>query len=348
MIEAAPYPNEVERLASLKSLKLLDTPIEERFERITRMVCRLLDVPIAMFNLVDEDRQHFKSAQGVPNTDAPLHAAFCAHALHEENMLLVPDTQADERFFDNPFVTGEYLNIGFYAGCPVRTPNGMPIGTLCAIDTKPRDMAPEQLATLRDLAAMVETELKVSSLSKAQETLVSELDKANRLALVDPLTRLWNRNGINNLLEKEWNEATRQKKPVTLVVTDIDHFKKINDKFGHPGGDVILKSVAKRLLETLRGEDAIGRIGGEEFLIILTDCVPDKVFETVDRIRHTIASMPFKVEDEEYQVTMSFGAATMVPDGIVTPADLIKRADEAAYKAKHGGRNRVELDATTK
>jgi hypothetical protein len=114
MIEAKPYPEEVKRLESLRALKILDTPIEERFERLTRMVCRALDVPIALFNLIDENRQHYKSVQGLTNTDASLDAAFCTHAIHED-MLLVPDTSRDTRFFDNPFVTGERLNIGFYA-----------------------------------------------------------------------------------------------------------------------------------------------------------------------------------------------------------------------------------------
>jgi diguanylate cyclase (GGDEF)-like protein len=344
MIEARPFPQEQQRLASLRALHLLDTPIEERFERITRMVCRLLDVPIALFNLIDEDRQHYKSVQGLPNTDAALKAAFCTHTIQEEEMLLVPNALENERFFDNPFVTGEYLNIGFYAGCPVRTPNGMPIGSLCAIDTRPRQMTPEQIAILRDLAAMLETELKVVSLSKAQESLVKELDAANHMALVDPLTRLWNRSGIHKLLEREWSESARQGKPVTLVMTDIDHFKKINDTFGHPAGDAVLKTIAKKLLESLRGEDAVGRVGGEEFLIILTDCEPSRVFDTVERIRRTVQDHNWIIEGKPHPVTMSFGAATAIPGDGLSAETLIKRADEALYRATNTGRNKVEIE----
>lgn len=343
MIEAKPYSKEKERLAALRSLHLLDTPIEERFERITRMVCRLLEVPIAIFNLIDTDRQHYKSVRGLGNTDAALNGAFCTHTLNEDDMLLVPDAHKDKRFYDNPFVTGEYLNIGFYAGCPVRTPDGMPIGTLCAIDTQPRDMTAEQLATLRDLAAMVETELKVVSLSKAQTELVKELDNANHLALVDPLTRLWNRGGITSLLDKEWSDAARRKKPVTLVMADIDHFKKINDTYGHATGDEVLKAVAKKLLQELRGEDAVGRVGGEEFLIILTDCEPSRVFETVDRIRRAVESQNWTINGHKHPVTMSFGAATATPDKTLIPSELTKRADDALYRAKNGGRNKVEV-----
>ena len=345
MRNAASYNNEAQRLASLKSLRMLDTPIEERFERITRMVCRLLDVPIALFNLIDDQRQFYKSVQGLDATNAPLDGAFCPHAFHEPDMLLVPNAHLDERFADNPFVTGKYLNVGFYAGCVVCTPDGMPVGTLCAIDLKPRDMTEEQLTALRDLTAMVETELKVVMLANAQKNLEEELSEATRLAMVDPLTRLWNRAGIDNLLNKEWYEARRHKKPVCLVLADIDHFKSINDTYGHQAGDEVLRVVAKKLLESMRDEDVVGRMGGEEFLLILNDCEPEKLFETIDRIRSFITENPVRVNGTDCSVTLSFGAATIVPDMATPPAFLIKRADDALYLAKKDGRNCVKIAA---
>jgi diguanylate cyclase (GGDEF)-like protein len=322
---------------------LLDTPIEERFERITRMVCRLMDVPIAIFNLIDEDRQHYKSVQGLCATNAPLGPAFCTHALLEEDMLLVPDAKKDDRFHDNPFVSGELLNIAFYAGCPVKTANGLPIGTLCAIDTKPREMSQEQLSVLRDLAAIIETELKVSSLSKSEKILIEELSEAKRLALIDPLTRLWNRGGIEQLLEKEWSTSLRNNKPFTVVMCDIDHFKKVNDTYGHPAGDAVLVHVAKKLLECVRSEDIVGRVGGEEFVIFLTDCQPGTEFETVDRIRQRIMADTIVADDNLLQVTMSFGVASCMPSDEVDGKSLIKRADEALYFSKNNGRNQVKV-----
>ena len=341
MIEATPFEKEEERLATLKATALLDTPIEERFERMTRMVCRVMDVPIALFNLIDNNRQYYKSVQGLPNTEAPLEAAFCTHALNEQEMLLVPDAHKDARFHDNPFVTGERLNVGFYAGCPVRAPNGMPIGTLCAIDMRPRDMAPDQIMALRDLAAMLETELRAQSLSQSQEKMSLELDTAQRLAMVDPLTRLWNRAGMDSLLSKEWSEALRQKKPMTLVMADIDHFKKINDTYGHPAGDAVLKTVGKRLLEFVRAEDIVGRMGGEEFLIALTDCQPAKAFDTVDRLRQAVSLLPIAADGSSVRVTISFGVVSAIPQEGAEIERLLKQADEALYKAKNSGRNRV-------
>ena len=346
MMKAPQHPQEPQRLQALRDMQLLDTPLQKRFERITRMIQRTMNVPISVFNLIDEDRQHYKSVQGLNVTDAPLDPAFCTHAILEDDMLLVPDAKKDQRFHDNPFVTGELLDIGFYAGCPVRAANGLPIGTLCAIDTKPRDMSADQLDALRDLAAMLETELKLASLSRSQASLIEELSQANRLAMIDPLTRLWNRAGLHELLQREWAEALRAKKQVTLVICDIDHFKSINDTRGHAGGDDVLRGVAKKLLDTLRGEDIVGRWGGEEFLLVLTDCQQGKVDATLERIRAAIAAEPFDADGAPQPVTMSFGVATVIPsEGGECMESLIKRADAALYRAKRDGRNRVVIDS---
>lgn len=341
MMDALPYPEEAQRLASVKKLHLLDTPIEERFERITRMVCKALNMPIAIFNLIDQDRQYYKSVRGLTATEASLKGAFCTHALHEENMLLVPNTANDERFSDNPFVDGTYLNVGFYAGCPIRTPDGMPVGTLCAIDTKPRDLTHEELETLKDLAGMVETELRLSSISKSQSEMAEKLDNATRLAMIDVLTRLWNRGGLEKLIAKEWSEAIRQQKPITVVIADVDRFKSINDQHGHPGGDAVLRDVAKKLVECARSEDIVGRWGGEEFVILLTNCQPDMVAQTLERFRASVEALEIEFEGRKIPVTMSFGAATLIPSQSDASDALIAKADAALYEAKNSGRNRV-------
>jgi diguanylate cyclase (GGDEF)-like protein len=345
MIEAPPFPREVERLATLRALNLLDTPLQQRFERVTRMVCRLLDVPIAHFNLLDEDRQHLKSVQGLSAVDVPMEGAFCTHTIHEDRMLLIPNASLDARFHDNPFVTGRFLNIGFYVGCPVHAPNGLPIGTLCAIDTKPRDLTEDQLAIMQDLVGMIETELHVSSLSNAQTELIAQLNAAERLARIDCLTRLWNRAGILELLQKEWAECDRHRKPVTVVMTDIDRFKSINDTYGHQVGDEVIIGVASEIMAGSRNEDAVGRVGGEEFLVILTGCDPQCAKDKVERMRTSVMDRTFMACDQRLPVTVSCGVASTVPAGGDWAA-LLKRADEALYRAKSLGRNRTEVDLT--
>ncbi len=343
MIEALPFPREAERLATLRALNLLDTPLQLRFERITRMVCRVLDVPISHFNLLDEDRQHLKSVQGLNATNVPLGGAFCTHAIHEDLMLVLPDASKDIRFHDSPFVTGQLLNIRFYAGCPIRAPNGLPIGTLCAIDTKPRSMTAEQLGMLRDLADMLEVELSVSSLSSTQAELIEKLNTAQRLARIDNLTRLWNRTGIMEIVEKEWAEAERHGRPIGFAIADIDHFKSINDTYGHPVGDAVLATTAKVLTASTRAGDTLGRLGGEEFLAVFGSCDVHGLNEAVERLRSGVQDHKYIVGDARLPVTISCGAATIVPGRGVDYCSLIKQADDAMYLAKKRGRNRTEI-----
>lgn len=345
MIEAPAHPEEEKRLASLRALDLLDTPIDVRFERITRLVRRVLGVPIAIFNLIDADRQHYKSAQGISAVDAPKPPAFCTHAILDPHMLHVPDAAKDKRFADNPFVTGELLDIGFYAGCAIHAPDGMPIGTLCAIDTRPRKMSADQLQALRDLADIIETELKFSGISHAQKSLLAELDTAKRLAMVDPLTRLWNRSGLDALINKEMNEAIRNQKPMTLALGDIDRFKSINDTHGHPVGDAVLCGVARALTGGLRAEDIVGRFGGEEFLVVLPGSDAAGAAQVLERLRAAVADTPFLHEDAEYNATISFGAVTFTPEKPEDAAAVIKKADTLLYKAKEAGRNCVKAES---
>lgn len=340
----APKPSdEKERLDSLLKLNILDTPLEHRFEKITRMVCRMLDVPVAAFTLVDSGRQWFKSIQGLHGAENTLNRSMCAYTILEDEMMVVPDARQDGRFTDNPMVNGEEYNISFYAGCPVRAPDGRKIGSLCAADIKPREMEPEQLLALRDFAEMIEAELKVADLEHTQNKLMSELDAANRLALIDPMTRIWNRAGIEEIVRREWAEAIRRDRPIAFVMADIDHFKKINDTYGHPVGDTVIQEVAKRLLYALRTEDALGRVGGEEFMLALPNCPLETLFPTVERIRLSLISQPIQTSAGEITVTMSFGGTAVIPTSLSQTSQLIKIADDALYKAKNAGRNQTQL-----
>ncbi|MGI1275834.1 PAS domain S-box protein [Klebsiella quasipneumoniae subsp. similipneumoniae] len=159
----ATYPipqDEAERLNLLHALNILDTPSEEAFDRITRLVAHILDVPIALVSLVDTDRQWFKSRIGIDANETPREVAFCAHAITQTTPLIVTDTTQDSRFMSNALVTGN-PNIRFYAGVPLRSIGGLSIGTLCAIDSKPRQLSPDEISILVDLAALVSKEMQM-------------------------------------------------------------------------------------------------------------------------------------------------------------------------------------------
>jgi GAF domain-containing protein len=158
-MQSAPVsPRERQRLAALRALDVLDSPMEERYDRITRAVARIFDVPIALVSLVDADRQWFKSCLGLDDRQTPRGVSFCAHAILDTDVMQVPDTRSDERFRDNPLVVGD-PHIRFYAGAPVHAPSGEPLGTLCIIDREPRHLDDDELELLADLAGWVEAEI---------------------------------------------------------------------------------------------------------------------------------------------------------------------------------------------
>jgi len=160
---AAPAPaNEAERLAALFALLLLDTPPEERFDKIVAFAAEEFEVPIALISLLDTDRQWFKAAVGLGDTcQTGRDISFCGHAIMRAEIMVIEDALLDERFHDNPLVTGA-PHIRFYAGAPLTLSNGLALGTLCIIDTKPRKLDPMALAILSTLRSLVIQELENS------------------------------------------------------------------------------------------------------------------------------------------------------------------------------------------
>lgn len=158
MIEPPSPPDEAKRQRALCDLRLLDTPAEERFDRITRTAAALFDVPIALISLVDSGRQWFKSKVGLNAVQTSRDISFCGHAILGDAPLIVEDALTDVRFLDNPLVAGP-PNIRFYAGMPLRSTDGWPLGTLCLIDSQPRNFSPENAKRLIDIAAWAEREI---------------------------------------------------------------------------------------------------------------------------------------------------------------------------------------------
>lgn len=347
MIEP-PFPAcEPTRLAALEKIQLLDTPLEERFERITRLVCRLLSVPRASISLVDESRQWFKSIQGSAVTETPRAISFCGHAILSDEVMIVPDAKNDIRFHDNPLVTAAD-GIVFYAGHPLRTSDGNRVGVLCAIDTKSHDFSADDRRTLRDLAELAEVELNASVLADAQKALLSQLDAERRRALIDPLTRLWNREGIMEILTREHARAMGTNERLGVLIADIDYFKRVNDAHGHLVGDAVLREVAKRLLSGCRDCDAVGRIGGEEFLIVMPIMHGQgSIAAIASRVCQRVGETSVPTTAGPLTLTISIGGIEETIDVGSTVDDLIKKADDSLYRAKQRGRNRTEIVMST-
>lgn len=164
-MKKAPTPkNELERIASLYALDLLDTPPEERFDRLTKTAIQIFHVPISTLTLIDAKREWFKSCQGLSEKEGDRAISFCGHALVEDEMLVIPDTTKDERFTDNPMVTGKPF-IRFYAGVPILSVDGQRIGVFCIKDTKPREFSKQDRELLESLAVWAELEISLRNVS---------------------------------------------------------------------------------------------------------------------------------------------------------------------------------------
>ncbi len=175
MIAPAIPANDKERFASLRSLGLLDTPPEERFDTITRLAVGIFGVPIAYISLVDETRQYLKSRVGLDFCESSRESSFCGHAILENEPLIIMDTLLDERFADNPQVTGKPFT-RFYAGLPLRGPAGHNIATLCLMDTRPRGLSMPEIQTLKQLGQIAERELHLGDIIRMQEDLLKTKD----------------------------------------------------------------------------------------------------------------------------------------------------------------------------
>ncbi len=324
-----PVPaHEAERLAALRATGILDTPPEERFDRYTRLIRRILNTPIALVSLVDRERQWFKSRMGLDAEQTRRDISFCGHAIVQGDVLVVEDARADHRFQDNPLVNGD-PNVRFYAGAPLTSPDGHVLGTLCVIDHEPRAISADELESLKDIAAMVSGEMA-----------------ALQLATVDPLTGLSNRRGFDMLTRQAFQSCLRQDAPATLLMFDLDEFKQINDTLGHKTGDNALIEFATLLNSTFRESDVVARLGGDEFGILLTNTRSDDAWCTVERFRSSLDARNAE-PGCGYELKFSVGVTEWDSSRHGDLATLINDADMRMYKRKHGKRNSLARAAGT-
>lgn len=318
--EAGP---ETERLEKLEQYDILDTPTEESFDRVARLISQIFGVEIGIVSMIDGHRQWYKAIQGMIARETSLSETFCRYTMQGDKPMIVPDATHDPRFADNPMVTGE-PGVRFYAGVPLRTRDGFNLGTLCAIDTKPREFGSKDIAILEDLARVVIHDLELS-----------------QQAAVDRLTGALSRAAFKAEARRHIALASRSGEDVALICFDLDHFKSINDTQGHAAGDKVLAAVGEVCREHLRGSDFIGRLGGEEFAILLPKTGIDGGVQVAGKLREAIAALSTEFE---FGISASFGVAGR--GGKFDQIDaLLERADQAMYAAKRNGRNQVVSEA---
>jgi diguanylate cyclase (GGDEF)-like protein len=323
----APLPsNEEARLRALHQYAILDTLEEQAYDDITLLASHICNTPIAVISLVDSDRQWFKSRVGLESLQTPREHAFCAHAiLAPSEVMVIGDARGDLRFADNPLVTAA-PDIRFYAGAPLVAPDGQALGTLCVIDRTPRQLDPAKIEALRALSRQVMAQLEL-------RRVVAELEAKGN---TDGLTGIKNRRALDARLEEERERSARTGIPYSFLLIDVDKFKPYNDQFGHVAGDEALRRVAALLQGSARPYDFVGRYGGEEFGMVLPNTDMEGAIHVAERVRRTVEAADWA----HRPVAISVGGATAAPGQGVK--SVIEQADQALYRAKSAGRNRIE------
>jgi diguanylate cyclase (GGDEF)-like protein len=307
--------DEKTRIDALRALNILDSSPEERFDRITRLARRMFGVPIALVTLIDTDRQWFLSSFGLDVKETSRDISFCGHAILGDEIFTVPDAALDPRFNDNPLVT-DAPNIRFYAGCPISVSNGSKLGTICLIDQSPREFDDEDKVLLRDLARLVEQEVA-----------------AVQLATLDELTMISNRRGFEVLSNHALSFCKRANGTATLLFIDLDKFKSINDTYGHAEGDYALQVFSHILRDVFRDSDVIGRIGGDEFEVLLTMTSATDTEEVIQRLKTAVSEHNVKAS-RGYNLEFSYGIAEFDSAKHDAINHLLAEADAQMYQHK--------------
>lgn len=308
------------RIAAVHRFEVLDTEPEKEFADIVTLVKSIFNVPRAAINILDGNRQWTKAGAGEGPSSVERSETICDHTIRAEGPLAVGDASKDPRFADIPLIAAPG-GIRSYLGVPLTSQDGYNVGTLCIYDHKVREFSEAEIDVLSNFARVV--------MSHMELRLSSRLDGLT--AAMTPRA-FWER--------VEAHRSQRNPEAATLLLMDIDHFKAINDRFGHAAGDEVLRQVSDTIRGLMRKSDSFGRLGGEEFGVLLTGAEPEAAMHLVRRVQAALAAREMSAIDGR-RVTVSFGMAGFSHQE--SREQWFERADRALYQAKANGRDQVVL-----
>jgi len=312
--------------------------VDQQLLRIRRIGKRLFGVANCVITFADPAA----NMQENERSQASIEAAFCQSIPIQGKLVVVPDARNDFALSRHRLVlVSPYIR--FFVAHPICNNDNIVIGSINLIDYQPRTLSETDLQLLADLACLVERELHLRSMSVTQLDLQKKNKNLRRKSLIDPLIGTWNRGAIMRILTIEAIRCDKLGIPLSLIVADLDFFKKINDTFGHPAGDTVLVKVASRLRSCIRSQEALGRYGGEEFLIVLPGSSHTTAMAVGERMRLAVATQPEVIGQATFNLTISAGIASTDLFPAATTEELISRADVALYAAKDAGRNRIMM-----
>ncbi len=294
-------PFETPRLKELYDLNILDTGKEERFDRFVKLIADIFSVPITLISLVDTNRQWFKSCLGLTVNETSRQVSFCAHALMEKELLVIPDATKDKRFADNPLVVGD-PHIAFYAGAVLRGPTGQPLGTICIIDKKPREFSEKEKNRLIQFAHLVEHELLYS------HHLKSIRNKVEEALYFDPLTKLPNKRLLCERL-KQAIDFIQDNQQIFVIALKINRLKDLENAYGVATANFILQEVTKRLQEITHEDCTIARLDEESFITFIMLNPRDATILTYIQNILNLFANPFVYKNKQHNLSCNLGVS---------------------------------------
>jgi diguanylate cyclase (GGDEF)-like protein len=321
----------------LEEADLISVDLDEPMLRLGRIGKMLFGVANCVITLGSGP----PARRDTDHLDASAEIAFCYSVSLSDEPVVVPDARNHLSLRQHHAVAGA-PHIRFYASHPVFDREKALVGCVNLVDYIPRAVFRESdRQALADLAALVERELQLRSVNALQLDLQKKNKNLRRKSLIDPLIGTWNRGAIMRILTIEAARCDKAGAPLSLIVADLDYFKRINDTYGHPAGDSVLVKVASRLRSCIRPQEALGRYGGEEFLVVLPGASHATAMTVAERMRVAVATQPETIGGISLNLTISAGVAATDIFPTATTDELISRADVALYAAKDAGRNRI-------
>lgn len=300
--ESTTRKRELERLKSLLSMQILQTPIEQRYEQITELLRTMFDVPVSALSFVDRHRQWFKSIQGLKVEQTLRSIAFCQRTVSLNRVTVIPDARFDEHFGSSELVTGD-PGIVFYAGAPVHAPDGQPVASLCIIGFEPRSLDEREISLLRQMAQLTEMLLHTPRASRTENSLLEHIGESWRSVMIDPLTRVWNAEGIKMLIQESVDQAEDQRERVGIAMLQLTGLDEYRKRFGHPSCDELIIRFTRAALKSMKAFDSIGRLRGGEFGVLMNRvCSRDDLYDRsvmlqmiADDLTHTHCDPPLRI-----------------------------------------------------
>ncbi|MGK2858959.1 MAG: sensor domain-containing diguanylate cyclase [Thermoanaerobaculia bacterium] len=339
----APRPDdETERLKSLHQLRVLDTAREDRFDRITRLACRVFDAPVSTLGFVDAERLWFKSVHGFALREVTRDGSFCAHTILGDEPLVVPDTRTDPLWAEFPTVRGE-PHIRFYMGQAIHAADGRRVGSLCVVDYRPHSVSAADVQTFCDLSGWAQTELLLPRSRSSQLEVVFERERLEAHPRVDSVTRFWRAAAIREVLDREISRAKHEKLPVGLMLVGIDGAERTAVRQGRIRGDLVLSEVSHAVRMAVRPYDSLGRWGENEFLVVLPGADLARAAVAAERIRQARALSRVETSSGPVRATITIAVGSSSDDIDASAEQLLAAVTEALRLARESGGNRTRL-----